>query len=380
MSSRVVLRQVVFSHGRCVPPLQTGCMSQWLPRLPSEDVSGALDRCTMVLPRGGDGSYAPPAPSRGPSGFPWGHLSRKGAEQMSAAGRRFILGERHLLESVNPGCPFRKTLDGVIVRSVNRQCNIVSAQAFVAGAQESLRDFFPATWQGPVEVLLNNSEDLVTQVTPDMEAYPALVGEDGLDIQGLGKPMALQLLDVANALGPLGAELASLAPDNWEEAFDMLFCLEAEGLLEHLGPEIVDKVSALRHFRLSRWAAPLHAGGPEAAATVVGPLLGELFRAFDYVAEDSEDPGVPAPTTLYVLSPDTVAALVASFAYARADPSLREKLTWPSFGSSMEVLLVQKGGEPFLQIRHGGEDDTALSESDLLPYNLVRERFDSSCP
>ncbi|CAK9107684.1 2-succinyl-5-enolpyruvyl-6-hydroxy-3-cyclohexene-1-carboxylate synthase [Durusdinium trenchii] len=60
-SGRLLLRQVVLNHGHSVPGFPLGSMRRWLELLPSSELSRDMDRCTVVLPRPGDGWYAPPS-------------------------------------------------------------------------------------------------------------------------------------------------------------------------------------------------------------------------------------------------------------------------------------------------------------------------------
>lgn len=359
-------------------------MSYWLPRLPQEDVSAALDRCTVVLPRPGDGWYAAPGGSSGPDGFPWGDLTAKGATAMHSAGQGLVHSEQRPRGAARAFKddtilrPARRSLKDVTVRSLNLQRNIMSAQGLVAGAQQALQDG-SSQRQWPVEVLLQQSEDLVAQVSPATADYPGLVGERGVQLKEMMQPMTVQLLEVARSLGSHGAELASLATeDNFEQACDVLACLEAEGLVEPLGRAMTEKVSALSRFRFLRWVAPIHAGGSEAAKLVVGPLLQELFRACDRAGESPAEPDRPVPLVIYVSHAEAIATTLASLGMVGADrTSARwEKLTWPSFGSSLEIALVtDEAGELFLQLIHDGEVYVPGLGRDIIPYALVKERF-----
>eukprot|EP00435_Cladocopium_sp_Y103_P048785 s451_g14.t1 len=54
-TGRPAEEKVVLSQGHAVPPFPLGPTRRWLQQLPSSEVSKALDRCTVVLPRPGDG-------------------------------------------------------------------------------------------------------------------------------------------------------------------------------------------------------------------------------------------------------------------------------------------------------------------------------------
>lgn len=394
VSTRVLLRQVVFNHGQCVPPARIGPMTHWLPLLPSTETINALDRCTVVLPRGGDGWYAPPTNTGGTNdGFPWGEATADGVAQMRSAGRRLVLGERRPPGAARvdvqgaPSRPARRTLEEVTVRSLNYSCCIKSAGALISGAQEAFDDS-PAEPEGPramhhpVEVLLQQSEDLTVQLAPEMAEYPALAGDAEAQCAELEKPMMHQMLQIAQSLpDPFGDDLTEIAHRSFDEACQILSCLEAARVVDANGP-MSEKISALKRFRFMRWAAPLHAGGPETAALVVGPLLSELFRAFDEALEAPAEADVVAPMSLYFSDGPALAALLTSFGLGGAERTSPrwEKLAWPDFASSFELVLIEAdGGDPFLQIIHDGEVFVPGLGRDLLSYDLIRERFAASC-
>jgi len=159
--------------------------------------------------------------------------------------------------------------------------------------------------------------------------------------------------------------------------------LEAECLIAD--PAAAEKLAALRRFNFLRWAAPIHTGGPEAAVRVAGPLLNELFRACDAAWESRgavpPAPGVtqvPLPLQLYVSQAETLVVLLAALGFAGAsktDPRWL-KLMWPSFGASLQLELVEAdGGTPFLRFLEDGEVIVPGLGRDIVPYDLVRERF-----
>ncbi|CAK0867597.1 unnamed protein product [Prorocentrum cordatum] len=126
--SPVVMRQIVFSHGQSVPPLRLGDARHWLQRLPDPALGGAMDRCTVVMPRPGDGWYAPP---QGAGGFPWGELTERGAQEMRGRGRQLFAGQ---------GLPRLRLSERATVLAVNSPRCIASAQALVLGAQDAEED------------------------------------------------------------------------------------------------------------------------------------------------------------------------------------------------------------------------------------------------
>jgi len=234
-------------------------------------------------------------------------------------------------------------------------------------------------WHRPVEVLLQQSEDLMAQLSPEMAEYPALDGELGTQVQEMEQSMTMRLLKVAEVLGDAhGGDLAKLAEERLDRACEVLFCLDAQGLLESLYPHhhLMESVAALRRFQFLRWAGPIHSGGTEAAALVVGPFLSELFRECDDALEQPADVGSVAPVMLYVTHAEALASLQAAFGLTGAQkPAEWNELSWPRFGASLELVLVEaEGGELFFQMVDSG----GLISRDLVPYDLLRKRFSSS--
>lgn len=384
VSTRVLLRQVLFNHGQHVPQVRIGSAEPWLSLVPDKAVSSNFDRRTVVLPRPGDGWYATPASSAGFDGYPWGDLSAKGATTMSAAGRALMRAERRPCGAARDvdekavSRPGRQNLDDITVRCLNTQKNVMSAQGLVAGAQEFLQEEGGAARQGPTEVLLGGGEDLMVQLNPSMADYPRLPHASGAKVEDLMAPMVSQFLEVASGLQSQSAELVQLIQQDFNQAFDVLLSLESHGFLQGSKAGMLEKVDALKHFQFMRWAAPLHAGGPEAAAEVVGPLLQELFRACEAAGESPAAVDEPVPLIVYVSHAPALAALLTSFGLTGGETasSIGKSQTWPSFGSSLElVLLHDDQGELFLQFVHDGVVYVPGLGRDVLPYESVRQRF-----
>eukprot|EP00747_Dinoflagellata_sp_TGD_P108292 gnl/TRDRNA2_/TRDRNA2_170371_c2_seq2.p1 gnl/TRDRNA2_/TRDRNA2_170371_c2~~gnl/TRDRNA2_/TRDRNA2_170371_c2_seq2.p1 ORF type:complete len:128 (+),score=11.81 gnl/TRDRNA2_/TRDRNA2_170371_c2_seq2:59-442(+) len=87
-NSAATFRLVFAQVGHCVPPQALGSTNPWLARLVGREEDVDFDRRTMVMPRPGDGWYAPPAGGGANAPFPWGELTSVGAAQMRALGSR----------------------------------------------------------------------------------------------------------------------------------------------------------------------------------------------------------------------------------------------------------------------------------------------------
>lgn len=383
VSTRVLLRQVLFNHGQHIPQVRIGSADPWLSLVPDKAVSSNFDRRTVVLPRPGDGWYATPASSGGFDGYPWGDLSAAGATTMSAAGRALMRAEKRPCGAARDvdekavSRPGRRNLDDITVRCLNTQKNVMSAQGLVAGAQEFLQEESGAR-QGPTEVLLGGGEDLMAQLNPTTADYPRLPHASDAKVGDLMAPMVSQFLEVASSLQSQSAELVQLIQQDFSQAFDVLLSLESHGFLQGSRSGTLEKVDALKRFQFMRWAAPLHAGGPEAASEVVGPLLQELFRACEAAGESPAAADEPVPLIVYVSHAPALAALLTSFGLTSGGTgsSVGKSQTWPSFGSSLELILLHDGqGELFLQFIHDGEVYVPGLGRDILPYDSVRQRF-----
>ena len=56
------------------------------------------------------------------------------------------------------------------------------------------------------------------------------------------------------------------------------------------------------------------------------------------------------------------------------------ELTWPGFGSTLEIVLLKDdAGDPFLQLIHDGEVYVPGLGRAILPYDMFRERFADAC-
>jgi hypothetical protein len=302
---------------------------------------------------------------------------------MCNAGRQLLLMERQRMlhpdaYATQPVLNSRLDMDDVTVRSVNQPSNVASAKALVHGCHEFLNESSESVAsarapQTPSEVLLQQGEDLLPQVVPLVAAPKSTNQPDDML-----KPLISQILGIADSLGAdFGKDLAALLPQRWDAACDALFCLQDAGLVDPLAPAVTEKLSSLRCLRFQHWAEPLHRAGIEAISVVIGPFISELFFAFDSAIESPPDLDRCAPLLVYVSQADAIASLLAAFELSgaeRTNPSWGQH-RWPRFGASLEMVLVEAdGGELFLHFAHDGEFFVHA-----LPFELVRERFASSC-
>lgn len=376
-----LLRQVVVNHGHCSPSLPVGPSLSWLPQLLAGPLEAELDRRTVVLPRAGDGWYAPPPESASvespfcvPAGFPWGELSTAGAEALRRRGRG-------LLPVPGPGS--RDLASRLLVRAANRNRSVSAAQALVLGAAEVVQEA-SGRRPPPVEVLLQQGEDLLPRCIPGAPGFPSPGGRDPLleaqqalerDLGAISAPLAGE--------GPLHADLARLAAAAAGQelgAFDALcealVCVQGATEMGAQQPP-AEQVDAVRRLNFLRWAAPIQAGGPEAAGAVIGPLLREIFRACDSAIEAGPD---TPELVIYSTQADALTALIGALGLATAGAGdtelLRSLATWPDFEASLELELVQDAGEPFIRLLHNGRAVVPGMGRDIVPYSQVRARFE----
>ncbi|CAK9042500.1 unnamed protein product [Durusdinium trenchii] len=297
-SGRLLLRQVVLNHGHSVPGFPLGSMRRWLELLPSSELSRDMDRCTVVLPRPGDGWYAPPS-SGTSAGFPWGELTQQGADEMMRQGQRCARD-------------WSVDLSKVLLRAANRASCISSAQAFALGGRPKQEPVEPLR-QEPVEVLLQRGEALLPQQSPETAEVrsPELAQEIrqnlGLEGEEEQSELARRLSDEENLLEAV-----------------MSLGLRGEGVV------------ALQDSVARRWQR-LVRGGP---GRVIGPLVGEVLGACDARLE-GEEPGL----VIYVVEAASLVCLQAALeATAPVAP-------WPSWGASLQLELWEVEGQLSLSLR-----------------------------
>lgn len=385
MAPQLLLRQVVQHHGRCVPPFRFGRTLEWLHRLPSGEVLNALENCTVVLPRLGDGWYAPPTSSgyEAPAGFPWGELTDTGAEQMRRRGAA-------LAASGHPASTW--TTDAVLVRATNRRPSIGSAQAMVWGALDpppadgsdgaagtSTRPQHSRLAR-PVEVLLTQGEDLLPQVAPGLPEYPKLSGSAADAFSAMEDQIACRREELIGALEKNGCHDASSAhvvATDWDTLCEALMCLEGSGIA--LGPGTDEAAAAIKQFNFLRWAAPLEAAGMEASIRTVQPLLRDVLAACDASLLTAPPSGEHSGAlVVYLTQADALAAMLGVLGFAGTyplDSRGHRRWQWPTFGSSLQIELLRSDGDTYVKFSASGlpvfHDQ---GSAPIFPYSPFRSR------
>lgn len=290
--STLLLRQVVLSHGHAVPPFPLGPVRRWLEQLPSSEVSKALDRCTVVLPRPGDGWYAPPS-SGSPAGFPWGELTQRGVNQIRQQGADWAAGN---------------ATSKVLLRAANRACCITSAQAFALGAREG-----SSTWTSPWEVLVQRGEALLPQLAPKETLQAASLVQE-----------------IAAALGETEPPHASR---RLSEAEDL--CHAVMSLPELAG----GAVESVKRQNYLHWTQLMK----QDAGPVIWPFLAEMLHACD-VRLDGDDTG----TVIYAV--DAASLVCLEEVLVPGSDGM-----WPEAGASLSLELWEVAGSPVVSLRHRNE-------------------------
>jgi len=416
---QVLLRQIVFNHGRRIPSQPLGSVRNWLPLLPDTSVSNAMEKCTVVLPRPGDGWYAPPPSSDGPgdgsSGFPWGELTTAGVEEMQVAGRR-------LFDQVGPE-PWARSR--VLMRSANTPSSIASAQALVVGLQQATLEAAEQDADSsrskpvPVEVILQQGEDLMPCVAPESSAFPELLDHASAQMSTVEKAMREIFVEAAqglekklgippNTCNVLGLQESSAGNTDcfrnlrWASLYEVLMAVERCSPSSSNDSALIlsqHQLDALRRFAFFRWTAPLSTAANDPnmvpnAEAVIGPMLRALLQECDKAWDDranigSSSPGISTEMNrssnelvIYNSQAGVLVSLLAVLGnLAHVSDSAPASLSfgspdgplWPDFGASLELALVQVDGEPFLRCSSDGI--SLIPGMELISYRLIREKL-----
>ncbi|CAE7634721.1 menD [Symbiodinium sp. CCMP2592] len=331
-AERLLLRQVLLSPGGATPQIPLGSLMRWLPTLPSKEASTAMDRSTVVLPRPGDGWYAPPAMSSS-AGFPWGELTAKGVQQMR------WLGQSLCKEAVPSTWQLRSAGLG--------RC-VSAAQALAWGGLESQGDRYAK----PVEVLVSGGEALLPQLRPGDEGYPEPAEES---LEEMKSRRAVQATVAERLAAEMDIPTESLADLDADELCRA--AVSVDGLVQG-----AMDLRSIKRLNYRSWAMPLRESGLPSAVPVIGPLISEMIRAFDTALEGS-DLGL----VVYVADASSLVCIENSMS---SDASSRHiSNIWPADSESLSLELRQSGSEVLFALR--GRDGHA----ETVPYEALRARL-----
>lgn len=316
--------------------------------LPELSVLGELDRCTVVLPRPGDGWYAPPQTGVS-AGFPWGQLTSHGVQEM------LRLGADGLGPDARP--------ERFLLRAAGLDAAWQSAQALASGAAR-------ATGSSHVtEVFLMRCEELHPALCPGELDFPTVTPGAAADV--VVAPVASDIealrVDAINAVRTRFS--GALDSGTWEDLCGVL-ASQVDPL-----PVGADVAKAVGNCAFSLWSAPFHAD-VNAASSVLGPLLSEMFRS---LAEAADGAVVEEDMKIYVVPAQTLAVLAGTLGLA---PELVEKGKdallgpWPAHGACLEIeLTADRAGEPCIRFAYNGGAMVSDLGSELLPWPSLQQRF-----
>lgn len=348
------LRHIFVHHGACTPLRRIGSPKLFFDRLPSHEDLKELERRTILLPRLGDGFYAP-APTTGDA-FPWGQLTAHGLRDM-----------RELGKILATPCPGRKQgihLEDLLIRTVGTDACVQTASAIALGIADASES------SQVTEVMMQNQDELYPSLNLEEPGFP-------LSDSTLTDAEEVQML-TKQAAAAVHATFPDADCNTLSDLCKVISCVWGETSI----PKEVSE--ALGSLAFALWAAPFHAN-PACASTVLEALLQDVVVRMEraslgdghqLVAEG--DPSV----RLFVVPPETLIVLAGTIGVAQEVRKIGHGASvvgaWPSPGSRLEIeLVLDREGVPCVHVSYNGEAVAECLGRELLPWESFKPRVSS---
>lgn len=361
MSNVHRLRHIFVQHGACTPLRRISSPKPFFAWLPSSEDLKELEQKTILLPRLGDGFYAP-APTIGDR-FPWGQLTAQGLRDMKDIGRS--------LATPCPGRPEGVQPENLLIRTVGNDACVQSASAMAVGIADASGSSHVS------EVLMQNQDELYPSMylgEPDFPTAPAATADSALVAENV------EVVHTAAA----AAVHAVFAEAPCDELTDICRIISSLGDGIPINPDLRN---ALGSLTFALWAAPFHAN-PACAGSVLGALLRDILGRMDKAALDQAalvpldslaEEGDPS-TRLFVVPPETLIVLAATLGYAPEMKKISHEDNafdvWPVPGSRLEMeLVVDREGVPCIHVTFNGKALTECLGRELLQWSTFRSRI-----